>query len=195
MAKTVKIINVIDVEATCWKPGDKPKDEEMDIIEVGICEVRRISPDDIGACKFDIWTPGTASMIIVTPTTSKINDYSLSINGLSQEEIDESGISFIKAIYHLKDTYYTLNRTFASWGDYDRKQFERQCKRENIFYPFSITHLNVKNLFALSTGIVKEVSVSKALAMLGMQFDGKPHRGMDDAINIARILCWVLNRG
>ena len=195
MAKTVKIINVIDIEATCWKPGDKPKDEEMDIIEVGICEVRRVSPNDIEACKFDIWTPGTASTIIVTPTTSKISDYSLSISGITQEEINESGISFVESVYRLKETYYTFNRTFASWGDYDRKQFERQCKRENIFYPFGTTHLNVKNLFAISTGIAKEVSVSKALTMLGMKFEGKQHRGMDDSINIARILCWILNRG
>ena len=34
------MINVIDVEATCWpSPKDKPADETSDIIEIGITEL------------------------------------------------------------------------------------------------------------------------------------------------------------
>jgi inhibitor of KinA sporulation pathway (predicted exonuclease) len=36
MGIKLDLINVIDVEATCWK-GTKPENQESEIIEIGIC--------------------------------------------------------------------------------------------------------------------------------------------------------------
>ena len=79
-------------------------------------------------------------------------------------------------------------RTWASYGDYDRRQFERQCQRDAIASPFGPTHLNVKNLFALVYQLESEVSLANALALCGQCFVGTPHRGVDDAWHVAGLL-------
>ena len=37
-----------------------------------------------------------------------------------------------------------------------------------------------------------EVGVQRACAIMHLEFEGRAHRGVDDAFNIARILCCML---
>jgi inhibitor of KinA sporulation pathway (predicted exonuclease) len=74
---------------------------------------------------------------------------------------------------------------FASWGNYDRNQFEHDCERHGIPYPFG-PHINLKEEFARKRHI-KRVGVPAALKILKLAFEGTHHRGADDAHNIARI--------
>jgi inhibitor of KinA sporulation pathway (predicted exonuclease) len=53
-------------------------------------------------------------------------------------------------------------------------------------YPFDEQHVNLKKLFGYYRG-GKAMGVHRALKALGMKFEGAPHRGLDDARNIARI--------
>ena len=46
----------------------------------------------------------------------------------------------------------------------------------------------MKPLFSIAYGITTDLGVGQALEHLGMEFEGTPHRGDDDAYNIARIL-------
>ena len=92
----------------------------------------------------------------------------------------------------LRKQYKCDARTWASWGDYDRSQFERQCKSTGVRYPFGRTHLNVKSLFALTRALPAEVPMEEALRQLGLPLEGTHHRGDDDARNIAKILCAIL---
>ena len=59
---------------------------------------------------------------------------------------------------------------------------------------FGPTHLNVKNLAAVSYGWSREVGMSEALRRLGLPLEGTHHRGGDDAWNIAGLLCHLLQR-
>ena len=83
-------------------------------------------------------------------------------------------------------------RLWASWGDYDRRQFERVCKEQGVGYPFGISHLNVKTLFAVACGSERELGLDEAYARLGLSLEGTHHRGADDAWNIAGVLCGLL---
>jgi inhibitor of KinA sporulation pathway (predicted exonuclease) len=97
------------------------------------------------------------------------------------------------ACQYLRQRYQTRQRTWASYGDYDRRQFERQCQRGKVPYPFGPTHLNVKNLYALCYSLEHEVRLAQALEHCGRTFDGTPHRGVDDAWNIAGLLILLLH--
>ena len=57
---------------------------------------------------------------------------------------------------------------------------------------FGPTHINVKNLLALSRRLPREVGMAEALEMLGKPLEGTHHRGCDDAWNIAGILAELL---
>ncbi len=171
---------VVDIEATCWESGAPSQQNE--IIEIGICPIDLIS-----------LTPEKASSILVRPVFSTVSEFCTKLTSLTQEEVDK-GISFKAACNLLRNHHKTPNMTWGSWGNYDRKQLEKQCR--NIAfgarYPFGPTHLNIKNLFALHTGLKKEVGMDRALELIGIELEGVHHRGIDDARNIAKILCYLL---
>jgi len=48
--------------------------------------------------------------------------------------------------------------------------------------------LNLKEAFTHAHGRRKKLGIGGALKHLGLEFDGSPHRGLDDARNIARIV-------
>lgn len=187
MAHTLDKLVIIDLESTCW---DKSPDQhppaaggppESEIIEIGICVV------DLSS-----WTVGVQEGMLVSTLNSTISEFCTSLTTITQEMVDESGIAFNEACRRLREKYNTNNRVWGSWGDYDRRQFERQCKRPEFRdsrYPFGPTHINIKNLFAITQGLSREVGMDKALEILGMPLEGTHHRGIDDAYNIARIAC------
>ena len=92
----------------------------------------------------------------------------------------------------LAHEYQAPARLWASYGDYDRKQFERNYREYGIAYPFGPTHLNVKTLAAVACGWSEEVGMSEALKPMGLTLEGTHHRGDADAWNIAAILSRVL---
>ena len=183
MARQLDKIIVIDVEATCWE-GDPPANQQSEIIEIGLCLV------DVHSL-----TITDTEDIVVNPQLSTVSAYCTQLTSLTQEEV-EKGIRFGEACRKLKSEYRAANRMWASWGDYDRRQFDRQCRISdfNARYPFGATHLNIKNLFAVEESLTYEVGMEQALAKLGMELKGHHHRGIDDAMSIAKILCHLLTR-
>ena len=175
MAKKLDQVIIIDVESTCWD-GSPPPGQENEIIEIGVCLL------DVGSRE-----RVARESILVKPQRSTISPFCTGLTTLTQAQVD-TGISFKEACALLKSKYLSKERTWASYGDYDRRQFERQCQDNQIGYPFGPTHLNVKNLFALIQGLPHEVGMAEALALLGLPLTGTHHRGGDDAWNIALIL-------
>ena len=104
----------------------------------------------------------------------------------------ESAGSLRDAVKRLKQEFDSKDRLWASWGDYDRRQFERVCSAAGVGYPFGITHLNVKSLFAVSHGLKHEVGLDGAYDILNLPMEGTNHQRDDDAWNIAGMLCRLL---
>ena len=179
MAKRLDHILVIDVEATCWE-GPPPQGQENEIIEIGVCTI------DVRGRRRE-----ERESILVRPQRSRVSPFCTQLTTLTQGEVDE-GIPFEEACRLLRTKYHSDQRTFASYGDYDRNQFDRQCRSFGVRYPFGPTHLNVKNLFGLCRGLHHEVGMDEALRLLGLPLEGTHHRGGDDAWNIAAVLLALL---
>ncbi|RYD63074.1 MAG: exonuclease domain-containing protein, partial [Verrucomicrobiaceae bacterium] len=81
---------------------------------------------------------------------------------------------------------------FCSWGDYDRNQLEQDCGFHDIPVPFSNGHRNLKKEFSKAIGSTKRFGLGQALDRLSLTFSGTPHRGIDDAKNIARVYKEIL---
>ena len=182
MARKLDQILVIDVEATCWA-GNPPPGQEAEIIEIGICVLDVASGKRL-----------SKESILVKPQRSTVSPFCTQLTTLTQAQVD-MGVSFQTACAVLKEKYLAKKRLWASYGDYDRRQFERQCQDRDIPYPFGSTHLNVKNLFAVRHRLSNEVGLDKALALLNRPLDGSHHRGDDDAWNIAGVLSTLLFSG
>lgn len=173
-----KII-VIDIESTCWK--ENISKEANEIIEIGICIIETKSGD--------ILEPKS---IIVRPASSTVSEFCTNLTTLTQEDVNK-GISFSDACSILVNEYNTKKYVWASYGYYDRNQFEAQCERESVQYPFSHGyHINAKILFALVKSLKRQVGMVEALKILKIPLKGTHHRGRDDAQNIAQILSRIL---
>ncbi len=171
-------ILVVDVEATCWKEYSPENINE--IIEIGISTIDTKSKKII-----------ESRSIIVKPEHSKVSEFCTELTTLTQKDVD-SGISFKSACDIIVNEYNSKLYTWGSYGFYDKNQFEKQCKRENIEYPFSNAYINVKLLFALKYSMRKDVGMAKALKIMKIPLIGTHHRGVDDSKNIATILSKIL---
>lgn len=174
---------VIDVESTCWEPPEEqPRNEISEIIEIGIAVV------DIDSMKIE-----KNDSIIVRPQRSRVSNFCTKLTTLTQKIVDD-GMTFQAAMAILKRDYKSEDRTFVSWGDYDRKMFERNCKDYGVKYPFGPRHINLKNSFAVLNGLEAEVGLDTAINdWMSFKMTGTHHRGVDDARNIAEIFCNTLS--
>lgn len=181
MENRLDTILVIDIESTCWAE-EPPPGQEAEIIEIGLCLL-------------DIDTAQRVSKasIIIRPEHSTVSEYCRSLTTLTQADI-EAGVSLREACRILREEYHADERLWASYGDYDRKKFQRECRAKGVAYPFGDAHLNVKNLFAVVYRLPCEVPLDHALNLLGFPLEGTYHRGDADAWNIARLLAYILTR-
>jgi len=170
-----KII-VVDLEATCWR-GYPPKGQTQQIIEVGVCLL-------------DVKTHEITDNrgILIKPTRSTVSKFCTELTTITQEMLDEEGVSLKEACSILLDEYNSKKRVWASFGDYDRRMVEKDCKAYNLSYPFGKKHINVKVWFALRHKLRREGGMAKGLAHLDIPLEGTHHRGVDDAYNTAKLL-------
>jgi inhibitor of KinA sporulation pathway (predicted exonuclease) len=174
-------ILVIDVEATCWE-GTPPPRQESEIIEIGLCTLEVASAER-----------KDREALFVRPERSEVSAFCTGLTTLTAEQV-AAGVSFAEACEILRRRYLTRDRVWASYGDYDRRQFERQCASLGLPYPFGTRHINVKSLLAVAEGLTAELGMAGALERLGLPLEGTHHRAVDDAWNIAAILSAILKK-
>ena len=180
------LLNVMDVEATCWD-GQPPPGSVNEIIEIGLTVV------DLSAGR-----RSSRHRVLVRPARSAVSGFCTELTGLTQAEVDR-GVTFAEACRILVEEYGAGERPWASWGDYDRRQFARQSRADGVAYPFGFpterTHTNAKAVFAESYGLRRKPGMDQALRIAGLPLEGRHHRGEDDAWNIAALVLDLLDRG
>lgn len=177
-------ILVIDLEALCWDKQPERRNE-MEIIEIG-CVVLETAPDKQ-------WEILDKFSLLVKPQHEQVSQFCEDLTGITQKALEDGGMELAEAMEILKETHATL---WCSWGMWDYDTFKRECQYKDIkmWQMLPIAHLNAKALFSAKYRTGKK-GLSSALGHLGMPFIGTPHRGMDDAENIAEILRKILNGG
>ncbi|MFI6816052.1 exonuclease domain-containing protein [Nonomuraea sp. NPDC050328] len=177
------LLNVVDVEATCWPGRVVPPGQCTEIIEVGLCVV------DLAAR-----ARAARHRILVRPERSTVSGYCTELTGLTQPEVDQ-GLSFAEACALLADVHDAGARPWASWGDFDRRQFTEQCSATGVPYPFGACHTNAKQSFAEAYGLSHGPDRPEAFRLAGLSFEGTEHRGVDDAWNAGALVLHLAARG
>jgi inhibitor of KinA sporulation pathway (predicted exonuclease) len=176
-----RFLNVIDVEATCW-PKRPPEGQVSEIIEIGLCVVDLESRERVSRHR-----------ILVRPARSAVSAYCTELTGLTQEEVD-TGAGFAEACALLESRHLSRSRAWASWGDYDRRQFERQCAAGDVSYPFGSGHTDAKKAYTEAYGLTRTLGMKAALHHAGLPLEGRHHSGVDDAWNIAALILEMHSR-
>jgi inhibitor of KinA sporulation pathway (predicted exonuclease) len=175
-------ILVVDLEATCSDDGSISP-EEMEIIEIGACWA---TEGGVVLERFQHLVRPLARPVL-TPFCKQLI-------GITQEEIDLAPLFPIaaRALQAFVNEVVSSDTVWMSWGAYDHKQLTRDAQRHGIAMPLTMPHHNAKRLFAKAQRIGKEVGMVRACALTGISLEGQHHRGLDDAVNIAKLMPWVL---
>ncbi|MCP2165010.1 3'-5' exonuclease [Goodfellowiella coeruleoviolacea] len=181
MGDGARLLNVVDVEATCWA-GTPPAGQVSEIIEIGLTVVDVVAGTRVSRHR-----------LLVRPERSAVSPFCTELTGLTQAEV-ATGTSFAEACRRLATEHTAGTRGWASWGDYDRKQFLRQCAATGVAYPFGRRHINAKAVFATAFDLPRPVGMATALDIAGLPLEGRHHRGGDDAWNIAALVLRLVER-
>jgi inhibitor of KinA sporulation pathway (predicted exonuclease) len=173
---------VVDLEATCADDGSIAP-EEMEIIEIGAC-----------------WATQDGAVLerfqhLVRPLMQPVlTAFCKQLIGITQAEVDQAPLFPVaaRALQAFANNIESTDTVWMSWGNYDCKQLSRDAERHGIAMPLIMPHQNAKRLFAKAQRIGKEVGMVRACALTGNSMEGQHHRGLDDAVNIARLIPWVL---
>lgn len=168
---------VIDFEATCCDRGSVLRDH-MEIIEIGAVMVE--------AAGFRVVDEYQGFVRPVRHPT--LTDFCVGLTSIRQQDVDRAPV-FQDAVAQFKAWLYRYaDFVFCSWGDYDLKQLRQDCDFHKLPYPINAAHCNVKRLLTERQGLSKKPGLGEAVRLAGLDFAGTPHRGIDDARNIARLL-------
>jgi inhibitor of KinA sporulation pathway (predicted exonuclease) len=176
------LLNVVDVEATCWD-GEPPPGQVHEIIEIGLTVVDLDRGERVGRHR-----------ILVRPARSSVSAFCTELTGLTGAEV-ATGVGFAEACRQLAVEHRAGERPWASWGDYDRNQFTRQCRATGTRYPFGQHHTNAKVVFTEAHGLRRRPGMAGALEFAGLPLEGRHHSGEDDAWNIAALVLGLAARG
>jgi len=168
---------IVDLEATCSEDDTVPRNE-MEIIEIGAVM--------FSSRNFEV---ESEFQTFVRPVRHpQLTPFCTELTGIKQKDLAGAPL-FSEAIEAMKQWMNSYDDTlFCSWGDYDRKQFGQDCEYHGVSFPFRSGHLNLKEEFSHTLGRQKKLGIGQALKHLGLKFEGSPHRGLDDARNIARVV-------
>lgn len=179
---------VIDFEATCDENNPSYRHEiiEFPIVLVDVDNMEIVD-------KFHEYVKP-----LVNP---KLTAFCTRLTGITQDKVDEAGVFpdvLGRVETWLQDHQLGTEKSFAvlTDGPWDMFRFMYyQCKESGLEMPsWSRKWVNIRksycNFYHCGRG-----GIEIMLKNLGMKFEGSPHCGMDDSVNIARIALKMLNDG
>jgi inhibitor of KinA sporulation pathway (predicted exonuclease) len=175
----------LDVEATCDDGGAVPR-HEMETIEIGAI---------IATAS---WEVIDEFQTFIRPIRHpRLTSFCTRLTGIGQADVDGAP-SFSEAAEAFKGWFsrYPDLTHWGSWGDYDKRQLEQDCVlhglSSSVYLPGR--HVNLKQAFREALGLGSKPGLSQAIRLVGLEFAGTHHRGIDDARNIGRLLPFIFGK-
>lgn len=164
---------IVDLEATC-EPS--PQDRTlMETIEIGAV---RVEP---GA-----WASVDEFQTFVRPTLRpQLSTFCTELTSITQAEVDGAPY-FAQAFAEFMAWVGPNPCVLGTWGRYDVSQFALDCERSALVWPPEpfVGYWNIKASFAKAFQ-PRRRGLGAAMRRLGVPFEGRAHRGIDDVRAIA----------
>ncbi len=179
---------VLDFEATCIESGNFPNE----IIEFPSILYKMIDEKFTLISKFESFVKPVINPIL--------SEYCKKLTNITQENVD--GADHLKTVFSKHYEWLRENcenKTddviFITCGKWDlNEQLPNECKRLCIKIPKVYKKfIDIKDVFRIETSS-KPASMMNMLEKLGIKHTGIHHRGIDDCINIAKIVEVYFNK-
>ncbi|MGO4100253.1 exonuclease domain-containing protein [Pseudomonas sp. TAF7] len=179
----------VDLEATCDEvdESESPRPlavvpDEMETIEIGLVVIDLETLEIVDEFQ----------RFVRPQINPLLTDFCKELTSIQQAEVDNAG-TYVEVGQELGVFVARYpNAAWASWGDYDAKQLDRDAEFASCPSLLSgLQHLNVrkwqKSLYDQQTKGLKQTIESMSLV-----WQGTHHRGIDDARNVASIVKKIL---
>jgi len=172
---------VMDLESTCWEKRTTPDDQE--VIEIGAVKLGE-----------SLEIVDDYNRFIKPLINNQLSEFCQDLTHIGQSDIavaDSFDVVFSEFLDWIGKGAYRV----VTWGEYDIKQLQIECKRHKMKLPirFIENHINLKKLFAQQRRI-RPCGMAQALKIMNMKISGTHHRGIDDAKNIAMIFKAIFSK-
>lgn len=166
---------LIDLEATCWQGFQNGRQRE--IIE-------------IGAVRLD----GYGSMVdtfetLVRPVHHpRLSAYCTELTGIRTDMLRRAPEfpEAIEAFLEWADPW-AQHTIWAAWGDFDRELLLDQLEEWGLDDDWLDPYIDVKRQYQELRRWSRQKGLVSALRAEGLEYEGRQHRGLDDARNLARL--------
>ncbi|KAL6639125.1 hypothetical protein ACP70R_022855 [Stipagrostis hirtigluma subsp. patula] len=181
---------VVDFEATC--------DKDARIYPQEIIEFPAVLVDAATGCLL------SAFRTDVRPRHHpRLTAFCAGLTGIRQDQVD-GGVDLREALA-MHDAWLAAAGAAAdagrlavvTWGDWDcATMLESECRFKGLAKPpYFDQWLNLRVPFEAAFGAGRRRSLPEAVCEAGLQWHGRPHCGLDDARNTARLLAELMRRG
>lgn len=169
---------VYDLEATCWETEQEKRGRKQEIIEIGAL---KIDEEGETVSKFEAFVRPVAHPML--------SDFCKNLTTISQIDVNKARPypevieDFLDWIGYTDGEEYLL----CSWGFFDRKMLIKNSEQHGMNGEWAKAHISLKHQYPRIKGIRMAIGLKRALDREGFEFEGEQHRGIDDAINLAKI--------
>ncbi|KAL6469743.1 hypothetical protein MHYP_G00208620 [Metynnis hypsauchen] len=184
-------ICVVDFEATCEESN--PSDFCHEIIEFPMVLIDTHTLEIVDCFQ----------AYVKPELNPQLSDFCIELTGIAQEMVDEADTFpcvFRRVVAWLQEKELGTKYKYAllTDGSWDMSKFlYTQCRLSRIRYPqFARKWINIRKSYANYYKVARnKTKLSCMLENLGMKYEGRPHCGLDDSRNIARIAIHMLKDG
>ncbi len=173
---------VFDLEATCWE--NKPSNKVQETIEIGAFLINSYG-EEVKRCYSRFIRP------VVNPYLSK---FCMDLTSIQQEQVDRAD-KFDRVIEDFQDWAEVFDEEYmlCSWGDFDKKILQNDCKLHKLDDFWLEPHINLKKQYQDIKRLKKPRGLKTSIEIEGFEFTGVHHRAIDDAENLAKLFLKYLD--
>nr|XP_057922005.1 3'-5' exoribonuclease 1 [Doryrhamphus excisus] len=184
-------ICVVDFEATCEE--DNPADFLHEIIEFPVVLISTHTLEIVD----------TFQEYVKPELNPTLSDFCVNLTGITQDMVDAAH-TFPVVLQHVvawlqeRELGTKYKYALLTDGAWDMSKFLNiQCRISQIRYPlFAKKWINIRKSYGNFYKVPRtQTKLSTMLDKLGLQYEGRPHSGLDDSRNIARIALRMLQDG
>lgn len=151
---------------------------------------------EIGACKVDLQSKTITDefQIYICPKSGYVSKSTRKFINMEKDDVKKA-VSFQIGI-DLFSKWLGKDYFLCSWGKDDRVHLMNQCARYRMNLDWFKNYNDIQHQIGkiLTANTNNQLGLKNALKLAGIETIGKAHRGIDDAINTARLLIKFADR-
>ena len=108
--------------------------------------------------------------------------------------IEQNDIDRAKSFAHVMDKFlewadpYSEDYLFCAWGDADRDLIRSDARVHNFSIDWFTPYVDIKDKYHRNRNMQKKLGLDKVLYLNGFSFEGRRHRALYDALNLAKLV-------